>query len=115
LEDAFNSNLRLDYDVPDHIEQLKLYSFDFKEKTCKQSFVKEIDYKIDQIANETMKKVTMNKVLVHCQMGRSRSATLVIMYILYKQLVEVKLPHYKPTVGEIIKYVHSIRNVVDPN
>jgi len=32
LEDAFNSNLRLDYDVPDTVEGVKKHAFDFKEK-----------------------------------------------------------------------------------
>lgn len=115
LEDAFNSNLRLDYEVPDTVEGLKLHTFNFKEKKAKTAYCKEIDEEFDKIANETLKKVTMNKVLVHCQMGRSRSATMVIMYILYKQLVDVQLPGYRPNGDKIFKYVQSLRNVIDPN
>jgi len=66
LEDAFSSNLRLDYDVPDTVEGLKKYNYDFKEKKVTKDFDREIDKEFELIANETVKKVTMNKVLVHC-------------------------------------------------
>ena len=46
------------------------------------------------------------KVLVHCQMGRSRSATLVIMYLIYK---------FKISSNTALEMVKQRRQVVDPN
>lgn len=105
MEDAFNSNLRLDYEVPDTVDSLKMHNFNFKDKKSESSYVKEIDRDFDLIANETVKKVTMNKILVHCQMGRSRSATMVIMYIMFKHLVDVQLKDFDATYDKILKYV----------
>eukprot|EP01134_Creolimax_fragrantissima_P002435 CFRG2435T1 len=51
-------------------------------------------------------KQTKSRVLVHCQMGVSRSATAVIAYCLRE--LEWNL-------DESIEYVHSRRNVVNPN
>lgn len=48
-------------------------------------------------------------------MGRSRSATMVIMYILYKQLVAISSTEHKFTYEKIIKFVQHLRTVVDPN
>lgn len=56
----------------------------------------------------------MNKVLVHCQMGRSRSATLVIMYIYYKQIVD-ELHDDDLSIETVHTFVRNLRNVVDPN
>lgn len=89
LEDAYNSNLRLDYEVPDDTVASLQHNFDFAQKKETTNFVKDTHRKFDHIGNQTLKKVTMSKVLVHCQMGRSRSVTLVVMYLLYKQLVDV--------------------------
>ena len=47
-------------------------------------------------------------------MGRSRSATLVIMYILYKHLVE-NVADLKVDTETVIKYVEFCRSVCDPN
>ena len=51
LEDAYNSNLRLDYDVPDQTVTLKKYKFNFKDKTVSSEFIKEIDKKFEHICN----------------------------------------------------------------
>jgi len=40
---------------------------------------------------------------------------MIIMYILYKQLVDVKIPGFKPNHEIVTKYVQNLRNVVDPN
>ena len=43
LEDAYNSNLRLDYDVPDETVALKVHAYDFKQKHETQSYKKKVD------------------------------------------------------------------------
>lgn len=56
----------------------------------------------------------MNKVLVHCQMGRSRSATMVAMYLLYKHLVDV-CGEEEIDANMVVEFLKQRRNVVDPN
>ena len=88
--------------------------FDFKEKTNKTSYQKKNHEVFDTINQTTIKSNTKHKVLIHCQMGRSRSATLVIMYILYKHLVE-NVANLDVDTDTVIKYVEFCRNVCDPN
>ena len=47
-------------------------------------------------------------------MGRSRSATLVMMYILYKMIVDQNMPDGIDT-DTVYKFVQHRRNVADPN
>ena len=47
-------------------------------------------------------------------MGRSRSATMVIFYLLYKQLVDV-CSDFEFDVKTVHDYVKSRRIVIDPN
>lgn len=82
------------------------HKINFKEQKSEISYTKDFGEMFDVIAQKTITKVTMSKVLVHCQMGRSRSATLVIMYLLYKNLVDVKHDSCcKIDLKTIIKYV----------
>lgn len=46
------------------------------------------------------------KILIHCIAGRSRSATLLIAYLIYK---------YKYSVNDAIKLLKEKRNIVEPN
>lgn len=48
------------------------------------------------------------KILVHCIAGISRSATIIIAYLLYKL-------HKKHTLLDIINYVKSRRKIINPN
>ena len=48
-------------------------------------------------------------------MGRSRSATLVIMYLLYKTLVDNRHHGIEIDAETMVKYVQTRRSVVDPN
>jgi protein-tyrosine phosphatase len=75
-----------------------------KRKTNKNN---KISYTIDQAVDAHNKKSNnRNVVLVHCAMGRSRSATCVIMYIMKKFGIG-----YEDT----LEFVKSRREVVDPN
>lgn len=90
LEDAYNTNLHEHYEqMQDDVTIcLQVHKVNFEKKTCNQQYKTQLHEKFDHIANRTVKRISHNKVLVHCQMGRSRSATLVIMYMLYKTLVD---------------------------
>jgi predicted protein tyrosine phosphatase len=91
-----------------------VHKYDFKNKKENVSYQKDVHKTFDKIANQTLLKVTMNKVLVHCQMGRSRSATMVIMYLLYKQLVDV-CDDFDCDINIITNYVKERRIIIDPN
>ena len=82
---------------------LKHHTINFEKKTHESKYKTELQEKFDHIANKTVKRISHNKVLVHCQMGRSRSATLVIMYMLYKTLVD--RCEIDCTAEEMTKYV----------
>jgi len=58
---------------------------------------------------EFMKKSTDNngKIYVHCEMGCSRAATVIIAYLKY-------INHFK-TIGESFEYVKSLRPWINPN
>lgn len=92
---------------------LKHHTINFEKKTHESNYKTPLLEKFDHISNRTVRRISHNKVLVHCQMGRSRSATLVIMYMLYKTLVDKK--EIDCTAEEMTKYVQSRRSVVDPN
>jgi len=115
LEDAFTTNLHAHYsEMQDDITiGLKSHDVDFEKKICNTSYKHALHEKFDHIANKTVKRISHNKVLVHCQMGRSRSATLVIMYMLYKTLVDHN--DIDCNAETMTKYVQSRRQVVDPN
>ncbi len=51
-------------------------------------------------------KATGGKTLVHCQVGRSRSATICIVYL---------MKYEKMTLREAFVFVRSKRKIVDPN
>ena len=64
-------------------------------------------FDIDCICQYNMQNSNnQNRVLVHCAMGRSRSATMVIMYLMRKYQIEWNLAF------DIVKHR---RDVVDPN
>ena len=54
LEDTYNSNLRLDYELPDHNISLKKYQFNFKNKTVKSEFIKPIEEKYEHMCNNVV-------------------------------------------------------------
>lgn len=95
------------------VKHLEVYKVDIEKKTNEKSLKQPVHEKFDHISQTTIKSESKNRVLVHCQMGRSRSATLVIMYIIYKQLVECCDMEFN--YSTITKYVQQCRNVVDPN
>jgi hypothetical protein len=105
LEEAFTTNLHEHWEeMEDDITTgLKHHTINFEKKTHESKYKTELQEKFDHIANKTVKRISHNKVLVHCQMGRSRSATLVIMYMLYKTLVD--RCEIDCTAEEMTKYV----------
>ena len=59
--------------------------------------------------NEIIEKNKYNgNILVHCYVGKSRSASCVIAYLMY-------LTKFKYNVDEILIYVKKIRPIVNPN
>lgn len=69
--------------------------------------VKDKIYEIDTITTYNMQNSNnQNRVLVHCAMGRSRSATMVIMYLMRKFQIDWQLAF------DIVK---MRREIIDPN
>ena len=64
------------------------------------------DNDIETKNNDDDENKTYNRVLIHCEMGISRSATIVIAYLMYK---------LKITLFDAYLYVFSRRNVIRPN
>lgn len=69
--------------------------------------VKDKVFDIDSLQQYSMQNSNnQNRVLVHCAMGRSRSATMIIMYLMKKFQIDFELAF------DIVKWR---REVVDPN
>mmetsp|Transcript_19249 Transcript_19249/g.29521 ORF Transcript_19249/g.29521 Transcript_19249/m.29521 type:complete len:220 (-) Transcript_19249:72-731(-) len=87
--------------------QERTIDFDFKKKKIvKIGFKDEKQQELDDIENKAKRKNLHRKIFVHCQMGRSRSCSLVTMYIMYK---------FKMSADDAFNFVQSRRIVVDPN
>lgn len=69
--------------------------------------IKDKIYEMDLLCEKnTHHSHNQNRVLVHCAMGRSRSATMVIMYLMKK---------FEISLDRSLQIVKSRREVVDPN
>lgn len=82
---------------------------DLNLKTCEnlENKVKDKIFDIDSMTQYSMQNSNnQNRVLVHCAMGMSRSATMVIMYLMRKFQIEWNLA---------LEIVKARREVVDPN
>lgn len=62
--------------------------------------------KTNQYISDTLSSDPNNKILIHCMVGASRSATLIASYICYKTNFKV---------SDILKYMKSKRKIVSPN
>ena len=81
------------------IEYLEIDALDVPDYKISKDFVKCFKFINDNIRKN-------KNVLVHCHAGISRSATIVIMYLMVK---------YKLTLEKAYKYVKSRRSIVRPN
>ena len=82
---------------------------DFKEETISESHnrIKDLSNKLDLMQKSLDFNVgNQNRVLVHCAMGMSRSATVVIMYLMKK---------FNLCLDDALSLVKERRHVVDPN
>jgi protein-tyrosine phosphatase len=87
------------YKYHQNIEYLELNAFDVPEYKISKDFVKCFKFINDNIRKN-------KNVLVHCHAGISRSATIVIMYLMVK---------YKLTLTKAYEYVKSRRSIIRPN
>jgi dual specificity phosphatase 12 len=74
------------------------------------------DFCLTQYFNKFVELMNNNpnkKILVHCLVGMSRSATIVGSYILYKKIVIEHNNNYR--VEQMIKDLKECREWVDPN
>jgi protein phosphatase slingshot len=112
-EGAINKQILLDYkintiiNVTDNIPNLFPELF-----TYHNIYIMDrLDQKISDYFNSTIKlleniRKNNGKVLVHCSAGKSRSATIVIAYIMKTQNMQFT---------EAYEFVKARRNVIDPN
>ena len=112
MENAFASNKCLALNIKQQCN-LQILTVNYETHKHQTTWKVPIHEKFYQIDNQTVKTPTKNKVLVHCQMGRSRSAIMVIMYLLYKQVVDNL--NSEMDSETIVKFVKNRRSVTDPN
>ena len=89
------------YEHRSEYKDLKAYEFNLTDHFPQKLFPAfEIAYKIIKQYNQN------NKIFIHCILGKSRSASLVIFYIMKEK---------KWDYDKSFEYVKNIRNNVDPN
>ena len=89
------------YEYISEYEDLKAYEFNLTDHFPQQLFPAfEIAYKIIKQYNQN------SKIFIHCMSGKSRSASLVIFYIMKEN---------KWDYGKSFEYVKNIRTIIDPN
>lgn len=87
-----------------NIKFVHFYAEDKEEFDIKQYFKQFI---------ELIKKNLNKRILVHCLVGMSRSATIVGSYLLYKKIIEDHNKNY--TVTQMLSDMKGFREWVDPN
>ena len=89
------------YEYKSEYEDLKAYDFNLTDHFPQQLFPAfDIAYKIIKQYNQN------NKIFVHCMSGKSRSASLVIFYIMKEK---------KWDYDKSFEYVKNIRSIIEPN
>jgi len=92
--------INISYDIPNYHDNIEYYYLQLKDDGNDEFKKEELDDMIDFIKKDN------NKVLVHCMMGRSRSATLVLYYL-------IKI--HNMNLNQAIDYLSQKRYVINPS
>lgn len=70
----------------------------------------------NQFIDEALSDPT-NKIMIHCQQGKSRSVTLLLAYKLYKinQAKQILLSEIDMTINNVLSDVKTHRSIAEPN
>lgn len=93
--------VNISYDIPNYYEDyIEYYYFKMKDDGIDEYTKKDLDNIIEYI------KKNNDNVLIHCMMGRSRSATVVLYYL---------IKEHNMNLDDALKYILSKRYVVNPS
>lgn len=103
-ENNFGLIINMTHDLSNHYTSEYIY----KNFPINDNDEENIDIYLDTAYDyiEEYNKNTTKNILVHCYMGKSRSASIVIYYLIKK---------YNYTLDDAIKYIKDKRNIVNPN
>jgi protein-tyrosine phosphatase len=110
IETNFKSKNIINYYKNNNIDYYYLYLNDLPDENISQYFDDSFHFIKNHILNG-------NNVLVHCRVGVSRSATLVLNYIIRQYYLNRGDKNVKPeyVVDYAVKLVRSKRSIVNPN
>ena len=101
-----NNNIKTVINLTYNHDNIKQENIDYYKIDTLDNEKQPIIYVINKVINLINENKNNRNILVHCYVGKSRSATCVIGYLINE---------YNMTLEESIKYTKERRNIINPN